>query len=434
ISIPIILCLKRKKETFRYISVKDGIGIVGMSWIIISLWGAIPFLLSHSVNNYTDAVFETVSGFTTTGASIFSDVESLSRGILFWRSLTHWLGGLGIIVLFVALIPNVSTTSFALCSLETTGIGSDKAKPRIKDTAIVLWKIYVLLTIASVAILVYLGMPLFDSICHAFGAIATGGYSTKNASIGAYGANIQWAITVIMILGGINFSLHYFLVKGNFGKVFKDEEFKWYFVLLAVCSLLIAVILKNSSITLSPLRDSIFQVVSLMTATGYATTDFNIWPQSTKGIILFIMFIGGCAGSTSGGLKVSRFLLIIKQVFRSIVKMIYPNSIQPIRFNAATLSEKIVLSVMAYFVIYLGLWCFGSLILLATESCGIITAISASISALSSVGPGLDAVGPTQNYAWMTMWGKWTLIFLMLAGRLEVYAFVCLFLPVTWKK
>ncbi|MBN1521660.1 MAG: TrkH family potassium uptake protein [Candidatus Aureabacteria bacterium] len=425
---------KVEKIRIVHASAKDALSVVGLSWIVLSLLGATPLFITGVVPSYTDAVFEIVSGFTTTGASIFNDVEILPRGILFWRSLTHWLGGLGVIALFIALFPSLGVTSMRLYNLEASGLDYNKPDPLIRRTAAMLWKIYVFLTVVSVLLLYACGMPLFDALCHAFGAIATGGFSTQNASIGAYGANIQWIIIVIMILGGINFSLYIGLFHGRIKRFFQDEEFRLYLFLLLAASGICLLLLSSNGDFLNNVRPAVFQVVSLMTATGFATADFNLWPYATHAVFLLLMFIGGCAGSTSGGFKVVRTLLSFKKMLKTIQQAIYPHSLTSVRLDGVPLQDNIVFSIMVYFILYFTTFVFGVFSILLFDSCDITTAVSASISALSSVGPGLGRVGPALNYAWMSIPSKWTLIFLMLAGRLELFAIFVLFIPATWRK
>jgi len=427
---------KIQKIDYERLNAKDGLAIVGLSWIILSLWGALPLFLSRVVPSFTDAFFEITSGFTTTGASIFSDVESLPRGILFWRSLTHWLGGMGIIVLFIAILPSLGATSSQLYKAETSGLDIENPETQIKSTAKTLWRIYLFLTLFSTILLMLGKMPLFDALCHSFGAIATGGFSTKNASIGAYNAYIQWVIILTMFLGGVNFALYGYLLKkkGKWKIALKNEEFKLYGCIILYLTPIFMLLLKNSGLCLSYFRDSVFQIVSIMTATGFASTDFDVWPNALRFILILLMFIGGCAGSTSGGLKVVRVLLIFKTAYKSLIQSIFTHAVLPVRFNSEALSEKIIKSILTYFILYMMLFAFGTLFLTISDSCDLVTASSASISALSSVGPGLGKVGPMTNYGWMSVPGKWLLAFLMIAGRLELYAILALFIPATWKK
>ncbi len=423
-----------KKIDFQVMNTKDALGAVGLIWICLSLWGALPLWLSNVVPCFTDAVFEIVSGFTTTGASIFTDVEILPRGILFWRSLTHWLGGVGVVVLYVALLPAFGGSAYQLYKAETSGVSKDRVVPRLKENAKILWVVFCFLSLACFLFLFFGGMPVFDALCHTFGAIATGGFSTKNASIGAYGPYVQWVITVFMFLGGVNFLLYYRLFLGNPLSLLKDEEFRAFGSGVAFFSVVFALVLWKSQLSSAPFRDASFQVVSILTATGFATKDFDLWPDLLRGLLLFFMFVGACAGSTSGGFKIVRLLLTSKVGIHSITKSIFPNAVVPIRYNGTAVSEKMVLSVLTYFSLYMFLIFSGTFFLLMFDSTDMLTAVSAVVSAISSVGPGLAHVGPMQNFAWLSIPSKWVLIFLMLAGRLELYAILILFIPATWRK
>ncbi|HBG61181.1 MAG: hypothetical protein A2Y03_00090 [Omnitrophica WOR_2 bacterium GWF2_38_59] len=421
-------------EDYERLNAKDGLAIVGLSWVCLSAFGALPLYLSHVVSNYTDAFFEIVSGFTTTGATIFIDVEALPRGILFWRSLTHWLGGMGIIVLYLTLLPVVSKNDFQLFKAESPGITVERVEPRIKETAKMLWTVYVLLSVVETILLMLGKMPFFDALCHTFGTMATGGFSTKNASIGAYGPYIQWVITFFMFLAGVNFMLHYQALRGKIGQYFRNEEFKWYLFLAVVSIFIFTVVLHLNSIVSSPLRTAAFQTFSVMTTTGYVTADFDIWPQALRFILIVLMFIGGCGGSTGGGMKVIRFFLSLKIALRSIMQALFPNAVLPVRFNKAPQADRIVSSVLSFFVIYIALFFLGTIVMTITERCDLVTAFSASIACLSNIGPGLGKVGAVGNYAWISNPGKWFLSFLMLAGRLELYSILVLFIPSTWHK
>ncbi|HOY09039.1 MAG TPA: TrkH family potassium uptake protein [Candidatus Omnitrophota bacterium] len=426
--------VRLRKSNYEQITIKDEFFVVGLSWIFLSLWGALPLLLGRVVPSYTDAVFEIVSGFTTTGASIFKNVEILPRGILFWRSLTNWLGGLGVVALFVALFPSIGVTSKRLYNFEASGLEDNTLEGQVRKTATFLWLIYTFFTVLATVLLYGNGMPIFDSLCHAFGTIATGGFSTKNASLGAYGPAIQWITIFIMIIGGMNFSLYLSLLSGKSKKFFQNEEMRLYLLLLGSASVLCYFLLCVQDGAVESARTVIFQVTSIMTTTGFATTDYSLWPPAAHAVLLMLMFIGGCIGSTAGGLKVVRFLLLLKKSFWSVSQALYPHGIKCVRFNGVGLSEDMIQSVLEYFTIYCGLFVAGIILLLGFESCDLITAVSASISALSSIGPGLGMVGPAQNYAWLSIPSKWTLIFLMLAGRLELYAILVLFIPATWRK
>ncbi len=423
-------------EDFDILGAKDGLAIVGLSWILISLFGALPFFLSGVVQTYTDAFFETVSGFTTTGATIFTNIESLPEGILFWRSLTHWLGGMGIIVLTVALLPAIGRGAYQLYRAEAPGPTAERIRPRMKETAKSLWTVYFILTLAETLLLMAGDMPLFDSLCHTFGTMATGGFSTKTASIGYYGGYIQWIVILFMFLAGCNFMLHYQALRGRLGVYFKSQEFKIYFLLVFLMVSIFAITLSftNGGFSEETVRTSVFQVVSIMTTTGYTTADFNLWPAFLKLSLIMLMFVGGCAGSTGGGMKVIRVYVAFKAGFVNIIKTILPNVVMPLKVDSKPVSNVYVMGATVYFIIFMILFAFGALFLTLSENTDLVTAFAASIAALSNIGPGLGKVGAVENYAWISGPGKWMLSFLMLAGRLELYSILILFVPAAWKK
>ncbi len=430
----ILLIFRFKKEDHRKINAKDGLAIVGASWICLSLLGALPLFLSGVAPTFTDAFFEITSGFTTTGATIFADVEILPRGILFWRSLTHWLGGMGIIVLYVALLPALGHNAFQLYRAEAPGITAERTDPQIKETAKKLWGIYFLFTFLEIIFLMIGEMPIFDAMCHTFGTMATGGFSTKNASIGAYSPYIQWVVICFMFLAGINFVLHYQWIRGKPKALFRNEEFQRYALLIIMLVPIFALVLIKTGLSNQPLRDAAFQVVSILTTTGYTTANFDLWPHTLRFTLVLLMFVGGCGGSTGGGLKVVRVLLSIKVALRSIVQSVFPNAVLPIRFNAKSLPDRLVMAVISYFIVFIFLFFSGTILFLIIEGCDLVTATTACISALSNIGPGLARVGATQNFAWVSLPGKWLLTFLMLSGRLELYSILIFLVPSTWRK
>ena len=430
----ILLIFRLKKEDHQRINAKDGLAIVGLSWLSLSFLGALPLFLSGVVPTFTDGFFEIASGFTTTGATIFTDVEILPRGILFWRSLTHWLGGMGIIVLYIALLPALGINAFQLYKAEAPGITAERIEPQIKETAKHLWAVYFIFTFLEILLLMAGNMPLFDAMCHTFGTMATGGFSTKNASIGAYSPYIQWVVIVFMLLAGMNFGLHYQWIKGRARALVRDEEFRYYATLICVLVPVFAFVLMRAGLSNQPFRDAAFQVVSIMTTTGFTTANFDVWPHALRFGLVLLMFIGGCGGSTGGGMKVVRILLSVKVAFCSIVQTVFPNAVLPVRFNSKSLSDRLVLAVVSYFIVFILLFFSGSILFLIIESCDLVTALTACISALSNIGPGLAKVGATQNFAWVSLPGKWLLTFLMLAGRLELYSILIFLLPSTWRK
>lgn len=423
-----------KPHDFEQMNAKDGLAVVGLSWVILSAIGALPLWLSGSVLGFTDAYFEIASGFTTTGASILTDIEILPRGILFWRSLTHWLGGMGIVVLFVALLPSLGYKAYHLYRAEAPGMTAERILPRIKETAKLLWEVYLLLSLVEVILLMVGGMTFFDASCHTFGTMATGGFSTRNAGIAAFSPYIQWVITAFMFFAGMNFMLHVRALMGKPLSVFRNEEFRYYLGIVLVLVPLFTLMLWVTATTDAPFRHGAFQVVSILTTTGFATTDFNAWPQVLRFGLVMLMFVGGCGGSTGGGMKVSRIVLSFKIALKSIVQVVFPNLVSPTRFNGRSISQDLVTGVAAFFILYMLLFFSGTLLLLVFENCDIVTALSASVASLSNIGPGLNMVGATQNYAWVSIPGKWVCIVLMLAGRLELYAILILFLPATWRK
>jgi trk system potassium uptake protein TrkH len=425
--------LRFKEKEYQKLNAKDGLAIVGLSWVGLSFVGALPVYFSGVVSGFTDAFFEVVSGFTTTGATVIPNIEVLPRGILFWRSLTHWLGGAGIIVLDLALLPAFGQTSFRLFKAEFAGVTAERIHLRIKETAKIFLTVYCLLSLAEIGLLMLGRMSLFDALCHTFGTVSTGGFSTRNVSIGAYGAYVQWVVTVFMFLAGTNFVLHYYALRGDVSSYLKSEEFRAY-SLLTLIAITIFIVFAFAGGAAHPVRDTAFQVVSILTTTGFRTTDFDLWPVFLKfGLILF-MFIGGCSGSMGGGLKMARVVLAVKMAKSSLTQAIFPNAVLPVKMDGKPVLSQLTTGILEYFFVYIVLFFLGGLILTITDRCDLVTAFSASVASLSNVGPGLAKVGATHNYAWVSVPGKWTLIFLMLAGRLEVYSILILMLPATWRK
>ena len=433
--IGMILWLLNRNLDQNSIGKREGYIIVSLAWVIISLFGAIPFVLSGVTTNYTDAFFETMSGFTTTGASIFTDIESIPKGIMFWRSMTHWIGGMGIIVLSLAILPILGIGGMQLFVAEVPGITPDKIHPRITQTAKRLWFIYVLFTLVQTALLMLGGLNLFDSLCHAFGTMATGGFSTKNDSIAGFSPYLQYVIIIFMFLAGINFSLHYFALKGKFQKIFSNEELRLYSLIVLVSSLVIAsaFISIQSTPVEKAFRDSLFQVVSIVTTTGFVSSNYLLWPFFTWFLLFLLMFTGGCAGSTGGGIKIVRITLLFKNSLLELKRIIHPQAMLPVRLNGKSIPQEIIFNVLAFFLIYIIVFAFGSLLMsflgLEFES-----AIGSVASCLGNIGPGLGIVGPVLNYGLIPDAGKWLLAFLMLLGRLELFTVLILFSPTFWRK
>lgn len=422
---------RARKEAVRY---KEGFMIVGLGWLLISIFGAIPFLLAGTFDNFIDAFFETVSGFTTTGASVLKDIESQPHGILFWRSLTHWLGGMGVLVFTLSLLPAVGMSSLNILKAESTGPTPGKLVPKIAETARILYIIYILLTGLEIIFLKIGGMPLFDAVTHTFATVGTGGFSTKNKSIAAYNMpSIEWVIMIFSFLAGVNFSLYYDVLMGKFKSLFKDREFQFYCTVIGIAIILITINITDSwgNILLS-FRQAAFQVVTIISSTGFATLDYSIWPAFSKMILFILMFFGGCAGSTSGGIKILRVMIVFKYIKREFYKLIHPNSVISIRIGGQTIPENVVQNVIVFVLLYFLIFAGLSLILL-TQDMDLISSTSAVVASLSNIGPGFGSVGPAMNYAGLTIFTKILLSFTMILGRLEIYTVLILITPIFWK-
>ena len=424
-----------KKPKNKVIYAKEGFIIVALAWILMSIFGALPFYLSKTIPSFVDCFFEVVSGFTTTGATILKDIEILPKGILFWRSFTHWIGGMGVLVFVLAIAPLAGGRSIHIMRAEVPGPTMGKLVPKLKHTAIILYGIYIVLTVVLIILLVLGGMPLFDSLIHAFGTAGTGGFSNKNISVGFYNsAYFEWVITVFMILFGINFNIYYFLLIKNFRKVIKNEELICYLgvvlISIALITLNIAPLYENIS---ESFRHSSFQVASIITTTGYATVDFNFWPEFSKVILILLMFFGASAGSTGGGLKIARIILLFKSGAREIKRMIHPRNVSSIKLDGKIIDNETINGVNTYFTIYMMI-IFLSIVILSLDNFSFATNATAVISCMGNVGPGIDVVGPMGNYSGFSAFSKIVLSLNMLIGRLEIYPMLVLMYPSAWKK
>ncbi|MCF8235487.1 MAG: TrkH family potassium uptake protein [Bacteroidales bacterium] len=438
IAIPLLLgllILYFTRNHTKELRIRDGYFLVSLVWANMGLVGSLFFIFSGSIPSVVNAIFESVSGFTTTGSSILTDIESLPKTVLFWRSLTHWIGGMGIIVLVVAILPALKIAGYQLLSKETSGDFSEKIKPRSTDVAKRLWGIYFLLTLILVILLMLGDLTFYESLCHAFGTIATGGFSTKNASIAYFSNYVQYMIMIFMMLSGINFTLHYFLLKGNFKKVLTDTELKAFFKIIIFTGLIITFILyirQNHDIE-KAFRDSFFQVISILTATGYATADYLKWQDNAWMLIFLLMFIGACVGSTGGGIKVMRHVVAIKSIKKSIFMLLHPRGVKTIRINNQSISDEKAASIITFIVIYLIIVSVGTIFMALIGLDGQ-TAIGSVLATLGGIGPGIGKVGPTGNFAHIPDIGKIFLSMLMIVGRLEILTFLILFSPGFWKK
>ncbi len=428
----VFLLISRTKNQIIY--AKDGFVIVGLAWILMSLIGALPFRISGEIPHYIDALFEIVSGFTTTGASILTNVEALSHGMLFWRSFSHWIGGMGVLVLVMAIIPNVSDRSIHIMRAEMPGPVVDKLLPRLRDTAKILYLIYIALTLIMVVFLLAGGMPLFDSLVHAVGTAGTGGFGIKADSVGSYSPYIQWVITVFMLLFGINFNLYFLILIRRARDAFRSAELWVYIGIIGVAVAAIGVNTYSiyNSIN-NTIRHSAFQVASLITTTGFSTVDFNLWPSLSKAILLLLMFMGGCAGSTAGGLKVSRVVLLAKMIAREFRRLLRPRSVNVVKNDNQRVEESVLSSVAVYFAVYF-VCIVAVFLLLSFDKFGFETNFTAAVACFNNIGPGFDAVGPMASYADYSYLSKIILSFAMLLGRLEIFPLIIAFSPTIWSK
>jgi trk system potassium uptake protein TrkH len=432
----IVLHLLFRRHKAEIITQREGMAIVAVGWTAVGLFGALPFYLAGGTFSFVDAVFESVSGFTTTGASILTDIEAVSRGLLFWRSFIQWLGGMGIIVLSVAILPFLGVGGMQLYKAEVPTPVPDKLKPRIRDTAIILWKVYALISLAQVVLLMFGGMSLYDALCHAFTTMPTGGFSTKNASVAHFGSvYLDMVFVVFMLLAGINFSLHYQLLRGKTLIFWQDSECRFFLGAVLLLTLLVSfdvfgTVYKTIG---QALRYGSFQVVSIVTTTGYATADYEQWPAMSQLILLLCMFLGASAGSTGGGMKCLRVMLCFKYCYKELFSLIHPRAVSHIKIGGKPVSDDVMRSVLGFMALYVGLSAMST-ILLAGMGVDIVTSIAAIAATIGNIGPGLGMVGPVDNYAQIPYLGKWLLIWCMLLGRLEIFTVIILLVPEFWRK
>lgn len=436
----IIICLgiglplTRKKPSNKVFYIKDGCVAVALSWVVLSITGAIPFVLSGSIPHPIDAIFETVSGFTTTGASILAEVESLSKSILFWRSFTHWIGGMGVLVFLLSLLPLAGGYHMNLMRAESPGPSVSKLVPKVQSTAKILYGIYLGMTVLQIIFLLLGGVPLFDTLCITFGSAGTGGFGIKNDSLGSYSTYCQVVTTIFIILFGVNFSAYYLILTKKFKAAFHIEEIRYYFGIILASIILIAINTRHMfSGFAQAFQQSAFQVGSIITTTGYSTTDFNQWPALSKTILVLLMFIGACAGSTGGGIKVSRIVLLLKAARKEFQLYLHPNAVKKIKMDQKTVSHETLRSTNIFLSVYLIIFC-GSVLLISLDNFDLITNFTSVAATLNNIGPGLEIVGPMGNFSSFSYLSKSVLIFDMLAGRLEIFPLLLLFFKNTWKK
>lgn len=428
------LVLTRKKPVSSTLYTREGFVTVALSWIVMSIFGALPFVLAGDIPFYVDALFETISGFTTTGASILTDVEALSHAGLFWRSFTHWIGGMGVFVFILSILPLMGGSTMNLMKAESPGPSVSKLVPHVKDTAMILYGIYIAITLCEILLLCAFGMPLFDALTTSFGTVGTGGFGIKNSSIAGYSPALQIIVTIFMILSGVNYTFYFCLLSRKVKDAFRIEEVRWYFIIILAATGVIIYNTKQLYPTLSDtMRHAFFQVGSIITTTGYATTDFDLWPSLSKTILVILMFVGACAGSTGGGMKVSRLVILFKTIRKELSLIIHPREIRKIRIDGHVVEHATLRSTNVFLVIYF-VTLLGSTLLISVDEFDFTTNFTAVVSMLNNIGPGLNLVGPTQNFSIFSVFSKFVLMFDMLAGRLELFPIMILFMPSTWRK
>ena len=428
----LLISLKKPKNTQFF--AKEGFASVGLAWFLISMTGALPPFLSREIPNYVDAVFEMSSGFTTTGATILTDVEAMTHATLFWRSFSHWIGGMGIFVFLLAVMPMVGGVNMHLLRAESPGPVVGKLVPKMKDSSQILYFIYILLTLVQIISLWIMGMSFFEAVCTSFATAGTGGFGVYNSSIANFSTLIKWDVTIFMILYGINFNVYFLILARKFKNIFKIEEVRTYLIVIVVSVAVITLnIFKTYDTFGGALTDAAFQVASIITTTGFATCDFNLWPALSKTILVLLMITGACAGSTGGGLKFSRVLILIKAVRQEINSFIHPRSVKAVGMDDRTVDKTVVKSVCVYAVLFALIY-FGSVFIVSIDKYDMVTNFTAVLATMNNVGPGFEVVGATGNYAGFNYLSKIVFIFDMLAGRLELYPILLLFVPMMWKK
>lgn len=433
VAVPLLII----RPVSKHIYARDGFAIVALGWLMMAFFGAFPFYISGAIPSFVDAFFESSSGLTTTGSSILSAIEGLPRGILFWRSFTHWIGGMGILVLTIAILPSLGIGSIQVMKAESPGPIVSRIVPKLGQTAKLLYSIYLGITLLEIVLLLVAGMSFYDACIHAFSTVGTGGFSNMNASVGAYNSPlIDWIITFFMIVCGINFSLYYLILKGDLKSFWKDQELRLYIGILGSAILLIScdLLLKNQYTSLGDaLRFSSFQAASVMTTTGYATADYTKWSMFSQIILLLLMVVGGCAGSTGGGIKVSRFLIGFKSMKYAFMQILHPNGCYIVRMNGKKVPDKTVVDILTYFFIYTIVFIVG-VVIISLNGFDIGTTVTSVLTTLNNVGPGVGIVGPSGNFSSFTDLSKFTFSILMIIGRIEIYPILLLLIPSCWKK
>ena len=428
----IMMNVGSKKDQIR---AKDGIVIVALGWLMISVFGALPLYLTDSVPHYVDALFEIISGFTTTGSSVIADVESLDKGILFWRSMTHWIGGMGILVFTLALLPALGVGSLQIFKAESPGPVAGKIVPRMKDTARVLYVTYIAITLLELAFLLFGGVSLIDSFVITFGTVGTGGFGPRNTSLASYSSYVHIVTGIFMVLSGVNFSLYFLIFRKKYRDFLEDRELRLYlfFIFSAVVMIAVNLLMTFKGDVFTSIRDSFFQVASIMTTTGFSTVDYEQWPSFSKLILFFLMFIGGSAGSTAGGMKVIRIMIILKLIKREVSKIFHPRALIPIKVGGKVVSNEVIARINSFLALHLVIFVIGVLVV-SLEGVDMISSISSVAATINNIGPGFGAVGPTMTFADYSIFTKLFLSLVMLLGRLEHFTIIALLVPKTWTR
>lgn len=435
-----VLCLvlglflsRRKPEHFELYT-REGFTVVALGWIVLSIFGALPFYLIRDIPSYVDALFETISGFTTTGASVLSNVEALTHASLFWRSFTHWIGGMGVFVFVMAILPLMGGSTINLMKAESPGPSVGRLVPRVKDTAKILYELYIGITLLEIIVLCLCRVPLFDALTTTFGTVGTGGFGIKNNSMAGYAPIVQNVVTLFMILSGINYAVYFCMLRRQFKDALSIEEARWYLAIIFASVAVIAVNIHHMYASVGEsIRHAFFQVGSIITTTGFSTVDFNTWPQLSKTILIILMFIGACAGSTGGGIKVSRIVILFKTIRKELSMMIHPRMVKKIKMDGHILPHEVLRSTNVFIAVYFVIL-FTSVLLIGVDELDFTTNFTAVAATLNNIGPGLELVGPTQNFSIFSGFSKFILMFDMLAGRLELFPMLILMVPSCWKK
>ncbi|MDR2392063.1 MAG: TrkH family potassium uptake protein [Planctomycetota bacterium] len=413
---------------------REGVATVAGGWLVVGLLGGLPYLLGGVFSTFTDAAFESFSGFSTTGSSVLANVESVAPSLLLWRGMTHWLGGMGIIVLSLAILPYLGVGGMQLYRAEVPGPDSDKLTPRLRDTAAVLWRVYLAMTAVMTCLLLFGDMNFFEALAHTFATVATGGFSTRNASLGGFSAYSQWICILFMLMAGINFSLHFNLLRGKAEAFLADEEFRLYALIAAAATAITTASLLIGGLEFEPaLRAAAFQIVSIMTTTGFVTADYEAWAPLCQTLLVILMLLGGSAGSTSGGIKCMRVLVLGKLLYREVFRLVHPSAVRLTKFNGSALPRNVIDGCVGFAVLFFLIWMVSSL-LLAAAGVDVATAASAALSCLSNVGPGFGSVGPTENFRHLPLLAKWILSLDMVLGRLELFTLFVLCFPEFWRR